>query len=196
MKYYSGLLLSSLMLAGCQNQSFSEQDRTNLPTHSDISMSERYPVGFAPATHNVSLNTYAEQIVVGLLRNGPIPTTGNIAVASYVDFDASLRSTHMLGNQLAENLTLQLQKFGYRVSETKATAELVSNHNGDFVLSRQERRRNSTEQFCCILTGTLIYAPNGIAVNSRLFDSKNHSLLSSSQVTIPYFVTHYLGIVR
>ena len=193
MKYHIGLLATSLLLAGCQSQPVPE-----VPTalSADELQDNLYSLGYAPEVHKVTLASYAEQIVFGLHRNGQMPTKGSIAVASYVDFDDSLRRTNMLGNQLAENLTLQLQQFGYVVSETKALPELVITPEGDYVLSRQQQSLKIRNHFCCILTGTLIYAPTGIEVNSRLFDSQNHTLISSSQVTIPYFVTRHLGIVR
>lgn len=164
---------------------------------SDSSASPRsvFSDSYAPSRHNLSLANYVEQMVLSLQRNGSMPADGSIAVASFVDFDASLTRSHALGNQLAENFITQLQKFGYRVSETKANGKLVSNAQGDFVFSRNKRQRSTRTNYCCVLTGTLIYAPTGIEVNTRLFDTSNNTLISSSQTTIPYFVTRHLGLV-
>ncbi|MBZ9610183.1 FlgO family outer membrane protein [Rheinheimera maricola] len=150
---------------------------------------------YTPGRHKLSLANYVEQMVLSLKRNGTVPTEGSIAVASFVDFDASLTHSHALGNQLAENFITQLQKFGYNVNETKANGKLIIDSKGDFVFSRKKRTRFTRTNYCCVLTGTLIYAPTGIEVNTRLFNTRDNSLISSSQTTIPYFVTRHLGVV-
>lgn len=193
MKIKLSLLTLSIMITGCQSN---HTDMSSMPELADDYGNKAFHQGYSPASHKVTLASYAEQMVVSLFQNGGIPANGSIAVASFVDFDDSLRNTNVLGNQLAENLIIQLQKFGYNVSETKATKVLQIDDSGDYILSRDPRKVKTANNFCCILTGTMIYAPSGIEVNARLFNTRNNMIIASSHTTIPYFVTKHLGIVQ
>jgi len=149
--------------------------------------------GYSPSRHNVKLSNYVEQLVIALQQDSHKQIEGNVAVASFVNFDSSLRTTNAVGNQLAENFITQLQRFGYDVYDSKLTRAVSVTEQGDFVFSREARSLRRNRNLCCVLAGTMIYAPDGLEVNVRLMDLSTQAVLSTANTTIPYFVVEHLG---
>ena len=182
-------LISTLTLAACQ----STQQSLPLPPKAYSLEEPFYQAEYAPEHHNVSLASYAEQLVLLLQQNIEPQKAGNIAVASFVDFDTTLLNSHALGNQLAERFITQLRRFGFTVVDTKANKQLQITSKGDFIFSRPARRVVRNQQLTSILAGTLIYTPRGIEVNSRILDLSTQTVLASAAITIPYFVVNHLA---
>ncbi|WP_102795096.1 FlgO family outer membrane protein [Bowmanella denitrificans] len=147
---------------------------------------------FVPPYHHKRLADYVEQMVFDMDQHALAALEGNILVASFVDLDDSLSSTSMLGNQLAENFMQQMRKQGYPVAESKATGNVMITQTGDLVFSRTARKVRQAE-YCCVLSGTLIYGPSGIEVNARVFEHNSQAVLASASGLIPYFVVSHLG---
>lgn len=150
---------------------------------------------FVPQHHHKRLTHYVEQMVIALKMDKQVVGDESIAVASFVEFDATLTHTNMLGNQLAENFMQQMRKQGFSVSESKSTGTVKITEKGDLAFSR-DATEVQKEQSCCVLTGTMIYSPAGIEVNARLFDLNNNKVLASAEGLIPYFVVNHLGQVN
>lgn len=182
------ILFISTALVACQ----SKQPQQYTETTSDLT-APMNTVGYSPSRHNVKLSSYVEQLVIALQQNSHKQVDGNIAVASFVNFDSSLRQTNVIGNQLAENFVTQLQRFGYDVYDSKLTRAFSVTEHGDFVFSREARTLRRNRNLCCVLAGTMIYAPDGIEVNVRLMDLSTQAVLSTANTTIPYFVVEHLG---
>jgi TolB-like protein len=181
--------LSTLMLTACQHS-------PQPPSYNEmlVSTSEPfYPSGFEPQQHNVNLSSYVEQLVVSLQQHLAPSAAGKVAVASFVDFDASLTNTHPLGNQLAENFVTQLRQFGFTVIDTNSSQQLTTTASGQFNFTRQTRTVIDRHKLRSVLTGTLIYTPRGIEVNARIIELANQRVLSAATATIPYFVVTHLG---
>ncbi|GAA0360095.1 hypothetical protein GCM10009092_25390 [Bowmanella denitrificans] len=147
---------------------------------------------YVPEHHYKRLADYVEQMVLSMDDNALSQSNEGIVVASFVDLDESLTHTSMLGNQLAEQFMQQLRKQGYSVTESKATGRVTITERGDIVYSRDNRTLRQGE-YCCVLSGTLVYSPVGIEVNSRLFDLQSQAVLASASTVIPYFVVSHLG---
>jgi len=147
---------------------------------------------FVPLKHHKTLVNYVEQMALDLvdtleseaLDNNSI----NIAVTTIVDLDASLNKSNQLGNQIAESFIHQLQKFGYGVVDFKAMNSIDVSNRGDFVLSRDIEKLSESSMANYVLAGTLIYRPNGVAVNTRVINVHSKHVVATSRKLIPLYV--------
>jgi len=147
---------------------------------------------FVPLKHHKTLVNYVEQMALDLvdtleseaLDNNSI----NIAVTTIVDLDASLNKSNQLGNQIAESFIHQLQKFGYGVVDFKAMNSIDVSNRGDFVLSRDIEKLSESSMANYVLAGTLIYRPNGVAVNTRVINVHSKHVIATSRKLIPLYV--------
>jgi TolB-like protein len=62
---------------------------------------------------------------------------------------------------------------------------------GNLVFSRQHKKR--LNDYCCVVSGNLIYEQGGVRVNAKLIDLETRRILGASSLTIPYFVIEHLG---
>lgn len=144
---------------------------------------------FSAFRHDKSLNDYAQQLVMELNTQQAINKP--VAVASFVDFDQSLRTTNSIGNQLAEAVLVELGQLGYPTADINADKNISMNARGNFVFSRAQKER--MKDYCCVLSGNLIYEQSGVRVNAKLIDLDSRRILGASTLTIPYFVIDHLG---
>jgi TolB-like protein len=186
------IVLTAFVVSGCQSKQKSSTLTENLlaikkttDTETDI----RDHSLFEPRYHNKQLNDYAQQMVLNFKINKELP--GSIAVTSFVEFDQTLTKTNNLGNQLAEAFLIEMRQAGYTVEDINALGGVVVNHYGNFSFSRQEDFLQ--DNFCCVLSGNLIYQSNGVLVNSKLFNIDTKNLIAASSLVIPYFVIEHLG---
>ena len=143
---------------------------------------------FIPSKHHKILANYVEQMALDLTETMRIEQGISIAVASFVDLDATLKTTNQLGNQLSETFMHQLQKFGYNTVDFK-TADLITvNNQGDFAFSRDTSKLAKSNIASHILSGTLIYRENGVEVNARVINVQSKRLAASSRKLIPLYV--------
>ncbi len=147
---------------------------------------------FTPLKHHKTLANYVEQMALGLVdtleAEAPDNNSINIAVTTIVDLDASLNKSNQLGNQLAETFIHQLQKFGYGVVDFKTMDNIDVSNRGDFVLSRDIEKLSESSMANYVLAGTLIYRPNGVAVNTRVINVHSKHIVASSRKLIPLYV--------
>ena len=197
--------VSVLMLAACanvQNNNTVENtpEESQQPDFSAMLQSLKAPKeemhnngsAFPARKHHKTLVNYVEQMALDLAdtleskatANSPI----NIAVTTLVDLDATLNNTNQLGNQLSETLIHQLQKFGYSVVDFKAMDSINVTRQGDFVLSRDIELLSEDSMANYVLAGTLIYRPNGVAVNARVINVHTKKIVASSRKLIPIYV--------
>jgi TolB-like protein len=186
--------VSLMALTACQASSQAPARDVAMP-HADYHDSA-YDQSFAPSRHHKQLHDYVSTMIVRLLDHQDIQQASSIAVASFVDFDDSLTSTSMLGNQLAENFLVMLPQYGLTAIELKGRSAVELTSQGDLAFSRSQRRSLARSGHCCVLAGTLIYAPAGVEVYARVFKLSDQRVLASSKTTIPYFVVQHLGTPR
>jgi len=147
---------------------------------------------FSARGHNKSLNDYAQQLVMELNTQQAVHKP--IAVASFVEFDSALDKTNSIGNQLAEAVLIELGQMGYPTADINVSDSVRLQSNGNFAFSRQQSE--NAGNYCCVLSGNLIYEQGGVRVNAKLIDLKSKSILGASTLTIPYFVVEHLGYAQ
>ena len=186
------ILLTTFILSSCQSQ----QTSANL-TESLLEMQQSAQTAndvrdyslFEPRYHNKQLNDYAQQMLLNFKINQEL--TGSIAVTSFVEFDQTLTKTNILGNQLAEAFLIEMRQAGYTVADVNVLGGVTVNNYGNFAFTRQDDYLQ--DDFCCVLSGNLIYQSNGVRVNSKLFNINTKQLIAASSLVIPYFVIEHLG---
>ncbi|RRS06697.1 hypothetical protein EAG18_21045 [Pseudoalteromonas sp. J010] len=158
----------------------SNDDATLSPVTQDM--------GFISYRHRKAVANYASQIALELSDTILGQKPESIAVASFVNFNQSLRDTNQLGNQIAESLIHQMQKLGYQALDFKALGKIEVTPSGDLVFSREAQRLKSVKAPSHILSGTMIYRPRGVEVNARLLEFSTNLVIATTAVTIPYFI--------
>jgi len=143
---------------------------------------------FIPYQHHKTLVNYVEQMALDLVDTMQQESDLGIAVTSFVDFDASLNNSNQLGNQIAESMLHQLQKFGYGVIDFKTRDAININNRGDFVFSRDIDELAKKRIASHVLAGTLMYRKNGVEVNARVINVDTKQVIASSQKIIPNYV--------
>ncbi|MBU2879963.1 FlgO family outer membrane protein [Aliiglaciecola lipolytica] len=148
---------------------------------------------YQPAYTHKSLADYAEQLTMELVRNGrQLDTQSKVGIASFVNFDNTLKHTSVLGNQLAEMLIVEVQGFGVQVIDFKTTDYIGVGANGDMVFSRDARKLSNQLGLDFILSGTLVRNEKGVRVNARIISMDSKIVVSSASVLIPNFVVKSL----
>ncbi|ASM50809.1 hypothetical protein PESP_a2923 [Pseudoalteromonas espejiana DSM 9414] len=204
-------LTTSLALTGCSITQNNEHNE-NVNTRSDYTVvtqsSQPAPVyanqsvqqqseydtarHFTPIKHHKTLVNYVEQMALDLVdtleSEAQDNNSINIAVTTIVDLDASLNKSNQLGNQIAESFIHQLQKFGYGVVDFKTMSTIDVSNRGDFVLSRDIEKLSESSMANYVLAGTLIYRPNGVAVNTRVINVHSKHVVATSRKLIPLYV--------
>ncbi|MGA4606001.1 FlgO family outer membrane protein [Pseudoalteromonas maricaloris] len=145
-------------------------------------------IGFISYRHRKEIANYANQIALELSDTVLGQKPESIAVASFVNFNESLRDTNQLGNQLAESLMHQMQKLGYQALDFKALGKIEVTSSGDLTFSRNASRLKNMQSPSHLLTGTMVYRPRGVEVNARLLEFNTNLVIASTVVTIPYFI--------
>lgn len=190
------ILVSLFAMSGCE--SLMTQQVVVAPAVQEVQAEIEAPSNvrdysrFSTFQHNKSLNDYAQQLVMQLNTQQAINKP--VAVASFVDFDQSLQKTNSIGNQLAEAVLVELGQLGYPTAEINIEKSIRVNNRGNFIFSRDQKDRAG--DYCCVLSGNLIYEQSGIRVNAKLVDLDSRRILGASTLTIPYFVVEHLGYVH
>lgn len=194
----------TLSLSGCELLSQapepSNQTASNAPTNYDIntmmllaqqqneSELQTNSRQFKPYQHYKTLGNYVEQMALDIADTMQQESELGIAVTSFVDLNESLKQSNQLGNQVAETLYHQLQKFGYGVIDFKTRDSVVIDKTGDFVFSRDINELTKRRIASHVLAGTLIYRPSGVEVNARVINLTTKQVVATSNKVIPYFV--------
>lgn len=133
------------------------------------------------------LSDYAQQIAFKLI-NFDAMKGARVGVASFVEFDESLRSTTPLGNQFAEALATLLPQYGVDIIEYKLTKNLSIGADGDLALSRQVSDLQDEIGMDYILTGTLVTTRRGVQINSKVVSVSDHRVVASASTLLPHLV--------
>jgi len=133
------------------------------------------------------LSDYAQQMAFKLINFQAIKGA-RVGVASFVEFDESLRATTPLGNQFAEALATLLPQYGVDIIEYKLTKNLSVGVEGDLAMSRQVSDLHDEVGMDYILTGTLVTTKRGVQVNSRVVSVNDHRVVASASTLLPHLV--------
>lgn len=133
------------------------------------------------------LSDYAQQIAFKLI-NFDAMKGARVGVASFVEFDESLRATTPLGNQFAEALATLLPQYGVDIIEYKLTKNLSIGADGDLALSRQVSDLQDEIGMDYILTGTLVTTRRGVQINSKVVSVSDHRVVASASTLLPHLV--------
>lgn len=192
-KYNLLLLLATAMLISCASStapvSSVRTDSDLMIIQNDVNSSIRDHQRFSVISHNKSLHDYAQQLLMELNTQQVIRQP--VAVASFVEFDHSLKNTNSIGNQLAEAVLVELGQLGYLTADINVDNKISMDERGNLVFSRQHKKR--LNDYCCVVSGNLIYEQGGVRVNAKLIDLETRRILGASTLTIPYFVIEHLG---
>jgi TolB-like protein len=201
-----GIFLAFILLALSGCQLLAEQGEANQSTANTTSLQADYVAMlqeleqkesqqtnenhrlFVPYQHHKTLVNYVEQMALELVDTMQQESELGIAITTFVDLDTSLKSSSQLGNQIAESMMYQLQKFGYGVVDFKAMDVINVTARGDFVMSRDVEELAERRIASHVLAGTLIYRTNGVEVNARVVNLNSKLVVASAQKVIPYFV--------
>jgi len=144
---------------------------------------------YVPRVDNKRLAHYVEQLAMKLVSNEhKEQLVGDIAIATFVKFDGSLRKASPLGNQIAELFFHEMQQFGYELVDLKNNNFIDSTTRGDFGFSRENKRMMADGKFKHVLSGTLIYEKRGVVINTRITNVENNRVMASASGFIPQFV--------
>lgn len=182
------LVLISLLVSACSTGSYHQEHYSG--------RFKQFGYGFEPEnSHNQHdksnklspqiLQKYAARIVHELGKQIDLSTVPELAIASYVEFDDNLTNTNPLGNKLVEDLMLSLREKGVRIKDINALPAIAVTPEGNFIFSRNY---NQTVYSPFILSGTFVYTPNGVKVNSRLLSAHDSTIVAANSLVIPNFV--------
>ena len=119
----------------------------------------------------------------------PDPENGVLAdgviVCTFVDL-SKLSRTSSFGRYLAEQLMNELQQRNYKVVELRKGEDVrIQEKRGEYGLSRDPERVNSSVAAGAMLTGTYMAARDSIVVSARIIDNRTAALLSSASFIFP-----------
>lgn len=148
---------------------------------------------YSPHYSHKKLHDYAEQIAMNLMSKAKMLNIDTkLAVASFVNLDSSLRTSSVLGNQLAESFINEMQAYGVSVVDFKLMPQIVVTESGDFVFTRSAMEMMTNSQMDYVLTGTLQQNEKGVLVNARIVNFDSQVVVSSATGFIPHFIVSSL----
>ena len=199
-KIYFYPLLSILVITGC-----SHGHRVHKPsdTHwNHAHQAESYnslvnwqitPHTYRPSHTSKLLSDYTEKLAMELIENMKyVSQSSPIAVTSFVDLDNNLKTTNVLGNQLAEDFIHELQEYGLSVVDYKHTGQIKVAKNGDFVFSREGHELGNYPEIEYVLSGTFTYNNRGAVINARIIGVDSKIVVSTARTFIPAFIVESL----
>ena len=110
------------------------------------------------------------------------PDDKTIAVTTFVDLD-NLEKTSAFGRFVAEQLSSELYKLGFRVRELRQMSEVeVVRHKGEFAISRRTARLMKRFRIDAVATGTYTMVGDEVVVNARLLSVDTARVVSVGQM--------------
>ena len=115
-----------------------------------------------------------------------------VAVTHFSLIDSDLKSTNLLGQQMAESFAHEFHKFRMPVVEFKGTQFITVTETGDYVLSRDFLDLKNSTPIQYVLTGTMTKHQGGYLVNARMLGMQSNVIVASAQSFIPYYIADAL----
>jgi len=185
------LLTSAVMLSGCST--LDENEMSKHPSDENILNGS---VAIQPQTELVlnfhthqMIADFTERLAYGLMKkNREILWNGNVAIASFVNLDDTLKQGNPLGNLISENLLGDMQTYGVPVLDVHMKGFLNIDDTGDYIFSRDSDEIIYNENIKYVLSGVMIRVERGVKVNSRIMELNTQKIISSSSVLIPNYL--------
>jgi TolB-like protein len=194
MKYLFNYLLITtvLIISGCST--IDENTMVNEHTKDESPLISHASEGGAPElvlnfhTHQM-VGDFTERLAHGLIRNSHnMQWDGDIAIASFVNFDDTLKEANALGNLISENLLGDMQAYNLPVLDIHTKGWLEINNTGDYVFSRDSGDIIFNENIKYVLSGIMVKVERGVKINGRIIDIKTQKIISTSSVLIPNYL--------
>ena len=148
---------------------------------------------YRPQVTHKLLSDYTEVMAMKLIESMRYVTGRSpVAVTSFVELDNNLQTTNVLGNQLAESFTKELQQFGLSVVDVHHMGKVNVTPNGDFTLTRKGQEVGNIPKLDYVLAGTLTYNDRGVIVNTRIIGVHSKVVVATADGFIPHFVVESL----
>jgi len=108
-----------------------------------------------------------------------------VAVSSFVNLN-NLYATSSLGRYFGEQLIAELQQAGVGVVEVRKTPGLmISEHHGEYALSRDMDELSFVQPAQAMVTGTYAVTGQEVLVNARLLRNEDNMVLSTASAVLP-----------
>lgn len=198
------ILLTVLMLSGCSL--FSDggnDDIIDLPNDDNILVRHDHNTGAAiegaPIDSEVELvlnfhthqmvEDFTDRLAYGLMKNiRHTPWQGDVLVASFVNFDDTLKESNALGNLISENLIGDMQGYDVPVVDIHMRGWLEINNTGSYVFTRDGDEIPFNENIKYVLSGVMIRVERGVKINGRIVELASQKVISTASVLIPNYL--------
>ncbi len=140
---------------------------------------------YGTADVDIVANSYqaAERLLRGLQQ--PLDPNKPILVATLVNV-ADMRQSSDLGRIVSEQVSSRLTQLGYQTKEMKFRGSfLVSQGNGEFVLSRAIRDISQKQDAQAVVAGVYAVARDGVYLTLRIIRAQDSAVISSYDYRLP-----------
>lgn len=120
------------------------------------------------------------------------PTDKTIAVATFVELDR-LESTSSFGRLVAERLSAELYKLGFRIRELRQMSEVeIVPEKGELALSRRAERLVKKYRVDALVTGTYAMVGGEVMVSARLLSVDTARVVSVGEMVASARMNSYI----
>jgi len=179
------------LLSGCSSPDYHAKSYSERFKQHGYSYTPKSDITEHTQHHKVSsgvLQKYAMRLSYELAQQVDVRTLPPILVASFVNFDQSLKHSNALGNTLAEDLQTALRQHGFKVTERHANSKIESDRFGTYVLNNTA---STPERVTYVLTGTIQYNAKSALINSRLMAVNDGTIIAAYTLPIPNFMLQH-----
>ena len=110
--------------------------------------------------------------------------TKTLAILSIVDFE-DYKKTSNFAKRISENLIYEMQTFGYRVLDYKATNSIVIDNKGEYLFSRAIKDLKQQRKVTYALSGTYTRYKDSLSINCRIINITTSIVVATANISIP-----------
>ena len=110
--------------------------------------------------------------------------TKTLAILSIVDFE-DYKKTSNFAKRISENLIYEMQTFGYRVLDYKATNSIVIDNKGEYLFSRAIKDLKQQRKVTYALSGTYTRYKDSLSINCRIINITTSIVVATANLSIP-----------
>jgi len=116
--------------------------------------------------------------------NAPYIKTKTLAILSIVDIE-NFKNASDLGKRISENLIYEMQTYGYKVLDYKATNAITIDNNGEYLFSRALKDLKKQRKVTYALSGTYTRYRDSLSINCRIIDITTSIVVATANLSIP-----------
>ena len=113
--------------------------------------------------------------------------TKTLVILSIVELK-NYKKTSELGKRISEDLIYNMQNFGYKILDYKASNSIVIDKNGEYLFSRAMKDLKKQRNVTYALSGTYTRYRDSLAINCRIIDIKTSIVVATASLTIPRYI--------